>query len=274
MIGIENKVAVVTGGTRGLGKVMAAELARFGANVMIGARDAEIGGAALRDLHTITDRAAFEPIDVTRYEDVERLIARAVAEFGGVDFMVNNAGTFIGGTPTELSIEDWSRVIDVNLNGVFYGARAAARQMIEQGRGGRIVNVSSIIGVTGKLLSSAYAASKGGVNALTKNLAIDLADHGILVNAIVPGVCDTEINADIPKNERRKSEAKIPLHRWAQAKEIANGVVYLCSDLSTYVTGEILVVDGGYLAGKEVRTDDSVLSTSLIPSQSGDEGVT
>ena len=248
MIGIENKVAVVTGGSRGLGKVMAAELARYGASVVIGARDEETGRRALSDLQEITDRAVFQATDVTRYEDV-----------------INNAGIFIGGTPTELTIEDWSAVIDVNLNGVFYGSRAAAEQMIDQGRGGRIVNVSSIIGVTGKLLSSAYTASKGGINALTKNLAIDLADHGILVNAIVPGVCDTEINADIPESERRKSEAKIPLNRWARAEEIAHGVLYLCSDLSTYVTGEILVVDGGYLAGKEVRAGESVLSESLVP---------
>lgn len=271
MLDIEDKVAVVTGGTRGLGKVMALELARNGAAVVVGARDQAIGRQAIEDLGSITERAVFQPTDVSEYGDLERLVTRAVEEFGGVDFMINNAGIFIGGTPTELSIEDWGAVIDVNLSGVFYGSRAAAAQMIEQGRGGRIVNVSSIIGVTGKLLSSAYAAAKGGVNALTRNLAIDLADHDILVNTIVPGVCDTEINADITADERTKSEAKIPLRRWARPEEIAAGVVYLCSDLATYVTGSTLVVDGGYLAGKEVRAGDSVLSTSLIVGQSGDE---
>jgi NAD(P)-dependent dehydrogenase (short-subunit alcohol dehydrogenase family) len=201
----------------------------------------------------------FHRTDVTRYDDLEALIDRAVDEFGRVDFMINNAGIFIGGPPTEMAIDDWNHVVDVNLNGVYYGSRAAGRQMIKQGEGGRIVNVSSIIGVVGKLLCSAYTASKGAINALTKNLAIDLAPHGILVNAIVPGVCDSEINAHVPANERRKSEAKIPLGRWGSPAEIAKGVAFLCSDLSTYMTGATLVVDGGYLTGSEVRLGDSVL---------------
>ncbi len=259
MLGIENKVAVVTGGTRGLGKAMAQELATFGARVVIAARDEDTGRAAIEELQAVTEHCLFERADVTRYDDMERLMANAIDAFGRVDFMINNAGIFIGGPPTEISIDDWSAVVDVNLNGVFYGARAAAIQMIAQGTGGRIVNVSSVIGVTAKLLCSAYTASKGAVIALTRNLAVDLADHGILVNAIVPGVCDTEINAHIPQDERRKSEAKIPLNRWARADEIARSVVYLCSDLASYVTGETLVVDGGYLAGKEVRAGDSVL---------------
>ena len=149
--------------------------------------------------------------------------------------------------------------MDVNLSGVYYGARAAGRRMIEQGEGGRIVNVSSIIGVVGKLLCSAYAASKGAVNTLTRNLAIDLAPHGILVNAIVPGVCDSEINAHVAESDRRRSEAKIPLGRWGSPAEIAKGVVFLCSDMATYVTGTTLIVDGGYTTGSETRSGDSVL---------------
>ena len=259
MLGIDDKIAVVTGATQGLGKAMAFELAAHGAKLVLAARGEAGGARTVEELSATGASCIFQPTDVSRHDDVEALVDRAVDQYGRVDIMINNAGIFIGGSPTEMAVDDWNRVIDVNLSGVYYGARAAGRRMIEQGDGGRIVNVSSIIGVVGKLLCSAYTASKGAVNALTRNLAIDLARYGILVNAIVPGVCDSEINAHVAIDDRRRSEAKIPLGRWGSPAEIAKGVVFLCSDMATYVTGTTLIVDGGYVTGTETRSEDSIL---------------
>lgn len=261
MLGIANKVVVITGGTKGLGKAMAKEFALLGAKVVIAARNQEYGKKALNELKKITNNCIFIKVDISKYEQVENLISKTVSKFEGIDFMINNAAIFtgVGDSIVDIKTLDWQQIFDVNMNGVFYCTQIAAKEMIKQGRGGRIVNVSSIIGVTGKLNCSSYAATKGAINSFTKNVAIDLAKHAILVNAIVPGVCNTEINDSVPKKERIKQEAKIPLGRWAEPEEIAKSVIYLCSDLSTYMTGQLLVVDGGYLAGKEISEIDSVL---------------
>ena len=264
MLGLENKVAVITGGTRGLGKAIAKEFGIFGAKVVIAARDQVKGERTLNELREFIKKCIFIKTDVTKYQQVEDLIFKTINELGGIDFMINNAAIFIGNSVVDIKNEDWQKILDVNMNGVFYCTKVAAKEMIKQGRGGRIVNVSSIIGVTGKIYCSAYTATKGAINSFTKNVAIDLAKYNILVNSIVPGVCDTEINAPIKGAERRKSEAKIPLNRWAKPEEVAKGVIYLCSNLSTYVTGHNLVVDGGYTAGKEISEIDSVLNKNLL----------
>jgi len=261
MLGINNKVVVITGGTRGIGKTIAKEFALLGAKIAITARNQELGEKALRELKEITGNCIFIKTDVSKYKQVENLISSVVKKFGAIDFMINNAANFksVGDSVIDIETKDWQKIFDINMNGVFFCTQIAAREMIKQGNGGRIVNVSSIIGVTGKLNCSSYAATKGAINSFTQNAAIDLSRYNILVNAIVPGICNTEINAGIPKKTREIQEAKIPLGRWAEPEEIAKGVIYLCSDLSTYMTGQLLIVDGGYLAGKEISEIDSVL---------------
>jgi NAD(P)-dependent dehydrogenase (short-subunit alcohol dehydrogenase family) len=261
LLKIKNKVVVITGGTSGLGKAMAKEFALNGAKVVIAARNQKHGEKTLNVLKEITGNCIFIRTDVSKYEQVEDLISAAVDNYGAIDFMINNAAIFtgIGDSIVDIKTRDWKKIFDVNVNGVFYGTQIAAKEMIKKGKGGRIVNVSSIIGVGGKLNCSSYAATKGAINSFTKNAAIDLAKHNILVNAIVPGVCNTEINASVPGNERKMQETKIPLGRWAEPEEIAKSTVFLCSGLSSYMTGQLLIVDGGYLAGKEVSESDSVL---------------
>ena len=259
MSGIKDKVAVITGGSQGLGKAMAREFATYGAGVVIASRNKETGDKALSEIREITEECCFIQTDVTDYSQVANLIKQAVRQFGQIDFMINNAAIFKGDTVTDITFEDWKSIFDTNVNGVLYCTQLAAKEMIARGRGGRIVNVSSIIGVTGKLKCSAYAASKGAINSFTKNAAIELAPYNILVNAIVPGVCDSEINLHISKKDRRRSESQIPLQRWARPEEIAKSTVFLCSELSTYITGHLLVVDGGYLAGKEISGTSSIL---------------
>ena len=248
MIGIEDKVAVITGGSKGIGKATAKELAKFGAKIVIAARDERVGEKTIKELSEITKNCIFQKTDITKYNQVEALISKAVEEFGSIDFMVNNAGFYIGDLFINIKREDWFSVFDVNLNGLFYCSQIAAREMVKRGNGGRIINISSIIGIVGEPECSTYTASKGAVISLTKNMAIDLAKYGILVNSVAPGMINTEINEYYPDKERRKITERIPLNRWGEPEEIAKSVVFLCSDLSTYVTGEILVVDGGLLS--------------------------
>jgi 3-oxoacyl-[acyl-carrier protein] reductase len=261
MLGIKDKVAVITGGTRGIGKATAEEFALLKAKVVIAARDKDRGEKTLDELRKITDDCIFVKTDISEYNQVKNLISTAVNRFEAIDFMINNAADFtgVGDSVVDIKTEDWQKIFDVNVNGVFYCTQIAAKEMIKEGKGGKIVNVSSIIGVTGKLNCSSYAATKGAINLFTKNAAIDLAKYNILVNAIVPGVCNTEINASVPEEERQKQETKIPLGRWAEPEEIAKSIVYLCSELSSYMTGQLLIVDGGYLAGKEISEADSAL---------------
>ncbi len=261
MLGIKDRTVVITGGTSGIGKATAKEFAILDAKIVIAARNQQRGDKTLNELKKITDNCIFVKTDISDYRQVENLISRASSRFGTIDFMINNAADFtgVGDSVVELQAEDWKRIFDVNMNGVFYCTQVAAKEMIKQDKGGRIVNVSSIIGVTGKLNCSSYAATKGAINSFTKNAAIDLAKYNILVNAIAPGVCNTEINSSVPEEERKRQETKIPLGRWAEPEEVAKSILYLCSDLSTYVTGQLLIVDGGYLAGKEISESDSAL---------------
>jgi len=263
LLGIKKKVIVITGGTKGIGKTIAEEFALLGAKVVIAARNHKLGKKSLKELKKITDHCIFVRTDISKYKQVKNLISATINEFGAIDFMINNAANFtsVGDSVVDIKIKDWQKIFEVNMNGVFYCTQIAAKEMIKQGSGGRIINVSSIIGITGKLNCSSYASTKGAINSFTKNAAIDLAKHNILVNVIAPGVCNTEINANIPKKAKKIQEAKIPLGRWAEPAEIAKGVIYLCSDFSSYVTGQLLIIDGGYLAGKEISEIDSVLPT-------------
>jgi len=250
----EGKVALITGGARGIGYAIARRLADEGASVGVLALHAE---SAERAAAEIGARALALAGDVRDEEAVARAVDDTVAAFGRLDVMVKNAGTIVIAPVLETSVEEWDRVLEVNLRGVFIGCREAARRLVEQGEGGRIVNGSSGAGRRGNAGIGAYAASKFGVIGLTQSLAVELAPHGITVNAYCPGhvtstpmwdeidALSTARSGEPPGSAKRAAEAEPPLGRAGRPEEIAAAVAYLASDEAAYVTGESLLVDGG-----------------------------
>jgi NAD(P)-dependent dehydrogenase (short-subunit alcohol dehydrogenase family) len=233
---LRGRRAVVTGASTGIGRAIADALAAAGAHVA-GLDKAEPDPGA--------DYLMLQG-DTGRVEDVERLAAAAVDAFGGIDIWVNNAARLMVKPLLETTDEDWHGLLAANLHGYFYGCRAAARAMVEQGTGGRIINVSSAADILVVADLGAYTAAKGAIVAMTKVLALELADHGITVNAIAPGAIDTPLNQTAWSAEvRRVYEQRIGLHRIGTAEEVADAALFLASDASRYVTGQELVVDGG-----------------------------
>ena len=250
---LDDKVVVVTGASSGIGRAIAIRAAEHGARAVLVSDLTEApregGEPTVRVVEALGGKARFVRADVSRPEDNAALI-EAAQPFGGVDVMVANAGITLRADGPGVSEEDYRRLMSVNLDGVLFGSQAAARQMKLRGRGGSIVLMASMGGIAGAGITVAYSASKGGVVLLAKSLADALGPDGIRVNAIAPGAIDTELLrtspgiAEASEGFRRRT----PLRRPGQASEVADAVAYLGSDLSSYVTGHALLVDGGLLA--------------------------
>lgn len=246
----EDKTVIVTGSSQGIGKAIAERFAEAGANVVTNSRSQERAEAVAEEIRDDGGTAVGVAADVTDYDAVAAMVDAAVEEFGGLDVFVNNAGMTIIGPAEELTPEDWRQVVEVDLTGTFFGARAAGRQFIEQGDGGAILNVSSMMGSQGLHKRSAYCASKGGVDNLTRTLAVEWADEGVHVNALAPGYIHTEItdqtqdSADYTDDQIRD---RTPLGRYGTPEEMAECALFLCRR-DTFVTGEVLTADGGWTA--------------------------
>jgi NAD(P)-dependent dehydrogenase (short-subunit alcohol dehydrogenase family) len=249
---LTGKVAVVTGGGSGLGRQTAEALAESGADVVLCARKAERCEQAAAELRALGVRALGLGCDIRDPGQIEAVVRRTVDELGRVDILVNNAGTSWGAAPEDVPREGWQKVIDVNLTGAFLFGQAAGRVMIEQGEGGKIVNVASVAAFRGApqaaMNAIPYNASKGGLVALTIDLAVKWAPHRINVNAIAPGWFPTELSTSTIEASRDAFLRSIPLGRFGGPDDLKGAVVYLASQASDYVTGTTLVVDGGQLA--------------------------
>ncbi|WP_163558624.1 SDR family NAD(P)-dependent oxidoreductase [Halomonas sp. NO4] len=247
---MEGKVVIVTGGASGIGLASVERCLAEGARVVIADIEASDGAERAAELDVrYPGRCRFEACDVTDTAQVDRLFEETLAAFGSVDAVFNNAG--IGGiAPSdELSDEEYLKVIDINLNGVFRVARAALRVMYRQGQGS-IVNCASILGVFGQSQTAAYTAAKGGVVNLTRTLAIEAAPKGVRVNAIGPGYIDTPLLAALDDELLQGLIDLHPLARLGRPEEVANAFLFLASDEASFVTGTHLMVDGGFTAGK------------------------
>ncbi len=248
---LTGKVAIVTGGGSGLGKQMARALAESGADVVLCGRKAERCEEAAAELAALGVRALGLRCDVTSADDVRAMVERAKDELGRVDVLVNNAGRAWVAPATEMGVEDWRRVIEVNLTGAFLCAQAAGRVMIEQG-GGKIINIASVAGLGGAnpeiLDSVAYNASKGGLVNFSRDLAVKWARYRINVNAIAPGWFPTRLSGAIVERYGDRLARSIPLGRIGGEDDLKGAVVFLASRASDYVTGHVLVVDGGQSA--------------------------
>ena len=235
------RIALVTGGSRGIGRAIADALHAAGAGVAILDRDAE---RAVITAGEIGDDVCAMIADVTNPDEVGSALATVEESCGPIDILVNNAGITRDGLLARMSDDDWDTVLDVNLRGAFLLTRAVARGMMKR-RWGRIINISSVVGLMGNAGQANYAASKAGLIGFTKAVARELASRNVLVNAIAPGFIDTDMTRGLTETQRDTLRAQIPLGRLGQAEDIARAVVFLASDHADYITGQVLVVDGG-----------------------------
>ncbi|PGM54789.1 MULTISPECIES: 3-oxoacyl-[acyl-carrier-protein] reductase [Bacillaceae] len=242
---LNGKVALVTGGSRGIGRAIALSLAKNGANVVVNYSGNE--AAALKVVEEITAlgvKAIAYKANVSNGEEVAALVKNTVDEFGSIDILVNNAGITRDGLLLRMKDADWDDVIDTNLKGVFNCIKAAAKFMTRQ-RNGRIINISSVVGQIGNPGQMNYVAAKAGVLGLTKTAAKELASRNITVNAIAPGFIETDMTNELNEQIRTQMLSNIPLQSFGQPEDIANAVVFLAMDASRYITGQTINVDGG-----------------------------
>lgn len=247
---LKGKCGLVTGAGSGIGKGIATGLAEAGAKVALAGRNMEKLKKAAAGIQASGLNAAPFQVDMSEPESISGLVKSVLREFGRIDFLFNNAGMIHRSPTEEFPLKEWEEMIKVNLTGPFLLSQAVARQMIEKKIKGSIVNTSSLIAVFGGVTIPGYAATKGGLTQLTKAMCNDLAKYGIRVNAIGPGWVKTELTEALQNNPERYQaiSARIPLGRWADPEDLAGLAVFLASEASAYITGQVIFIDGGYLA--------------------------
>lgn len=242
---LTGKVALVTGASRGIGQATAIELAKAGADVVVNFIGNEAVAQETVDAIVALGRKAIKiKADVGNAEDVQAMVDEAVATFGHIDILVNNAGITRDGLLIRMKDSDWDDVLNINLKGVYLVTKAVAKLMVKQ-RAGRIINMTSVSGVTGNVGQANYAAAKAGVIGFTKTCAKELAARGITVNAVAPGFIETAMTDVLPEKIKEGIAATVPFGRMGQPEEIASVVTFLASDFASYITGQVLNVDGG-----------------------------
>jgi NAD(P)-dependent dehydrogenase (short-subunit alcohol dehydrogenase family) len=250
--------AIVTGSDSGIGKATAVALARAGCDVGITCHADEAGAQeTAAEVRALGRRAELRPLDLEDRESVQPLVGELADALGGLDVLVNNAGVGASAPFVETTLEEWDRVLAVDLTGAFLAGQEAARRMVATGRGGRIVNVTSVHEHVPLRESSAYCAAKGGLGLLTKVMALELAEHGITVNAVAPGEVATPMTSAEDVDPHAIARPTIPAGRPGDAREIAAAIAFLCSPEASYVTGESFVVDGGLLLMAAVANQDA-----------------
>lgn len=244
MNNLENKVAIVTGASRGIGKAIAEEFAKAGATVVCVSRSQIDIDNVANNINNKGDKAIAIACDITNTEQYQELAKSVMDKFGSIDILVNNAGVTKDGLIMRMSENDWDIVVNTNLKGAFNGTKAVTRHMMKQ-RSGRIINISSVVGLIGNAGQANYAASKAGLIGLTKATAKELASRGITANCIAPGYIETDMTKQLSDKVRDALIQQIPLGRIGQAKDIASIVCFLASDNAGYITGQTFTVDGG-----------------------------
>jgi len=247
-LSLKGKKVLITGGTSGIGRQIALTFAQHGASVAVFGTNRERAAQVLQELksHKVSDEQQFlaEIVDVSKKEDIDATINDILEKWGSIDVLINNAGITRDGLLMKMTEEHWDEVMDVNLKSVFNTCHALVRPMMKA-RSGKIINISSVVGLTGNAGQVNYSASKSGVIGFTKSLAQELATRGICVNCIAPGFIETRMTDKLTDAQREGILKKIPMGRMGNAEEIANAALFLASDLSTYMTGQVLTVDGG-----------------------------
>jgi len=246
MFKLENKVTIVTGASKGIGKAIATTFAKAGAHVVCVSRTEDDLKVLQKDISTNVGSVSIYSCDVSSFEQVEALISNTVEKFDKIDVIVNNAGITRDGLIMRMSDEDWNTVIDINLKGTFNGIKAISRQMMKQ-KSGRIINISSVVGLKGNPGQANYAASKSGIIGLTKSSSKELASRGITVNCIAPGYIGTEMTDQLNDKVKEEIINRIPLGYIGKTNNVATTALFLASDEAGYITGQTISVDGGML---------------------------
>ncbi len=242
---LEGKVALITGGTRGIGRAIATTFAQQGASVAFTFRSSVEKAQALeQELKDLGVEAKGYQTDAGDFEAVETMVADLMATFGRVDALINNAGITRDNLLLRMKPDQWDEVIQTNLNSVFYTTKALLKAMLKQ-RSGSIINISSVVGIQGNAGQANYAASKAGMIGFTKSLAREIGSRGIRANVVAPGFIATEMTAELPEKELTAWLQNIPLKRAGEPQDVADLCVFLASDMSTYITGQVMTVDGG-----------------------------